>query len=216
MKKLLGMTSALVFAGMAAQASTIQNSAGLDLSEGASVSSDLQVFAEQSNVTVDAGDVTVDYLVGSNLAVGDDFTGLNTNGNGLGLTAGTYDSYMLHYDTAAASTLTDVTVSFDTDIVAIILSNVGGGSLLNLSDAVFGDASAFDTTNGRRAESSDLFTLTASNTLVVDRLIVGAPYTDNIRVLTVAAEDLSAVPVPASMPLLLAGFAGLVALRRKS
>ena len=130
--RLIGFAAlAAVCLATATQASTI------NLSRNATQSSAAVVFEERSTVTVGANRVTVDYLLGSNLSVGDSFKGINTQNNGLSLTAGTYASSLVHFDPLVKGS-TSGTFSFAGDIVALILSNKGTSRLLNDFEYFFG------------------------------------------------------------------------------
>jgi hypothetical protein len=212
--KLMMMAAGVLFAtAMTTQAATFTPSAGLNLSLNQTQSNAIQAFSEKTGVTVGANQITVDFLVGTNLNVGNTKIGLNNvAANAPALTAGTYDSYLLHFDRLTNGSVSNVTFDFGSNIVGLILSNSGSKQLLNLSDSIFGTASAFDLNGSRRAETNDSFTLTNATTLTVS-LLAGANFTDNIRVITAAA--VAPVPLPASLPLLLAGFGGLAAMRRR-
>lgn len=210
MKLLTIAASVLLASAISTQAATITSSAGLDLRADATENAGAQAFAEKSDVAVGAGQVTVDFLVGTNLSVGDTEDGLNNFAGGAMLGAGSYDSYLLHFDPIVTSGVTNFTVDFGVNIVGLILSNSGTQTLLNRTDATFGNAAFFDQTGGRRAESNDSFTL-SSATSVTFNFYAGAGYTDNVRILT----EVAPVPLPASLPLLLAAFGGLGLARRR-
>lgn len=128
--KSAAIATAVIFSTtLAAGATTISPSAGLKLGKNHTESSEIQVFSERSDVSVGAGDVTVDYLVGSNLNVGDTVSGVNTFSSGFALAAGTYDSFLVHFDPdveRSAATQSDTkTVEFGQKIIGIILSNGG-------------------------------------------------------------------------------------------
>ncbi len=210
MKYISMIGAAVMAATTSAQAATLASVDGADLSRNTTQGAAVQGYTEQSGVTVGAGDVTVDFLVGTNINVGDRSGGVSTFSSGPSLGAGTYNSYLLHYDPKGAAS-TDATFDFGETIVAIILSNSGSQRLLNLSDAVFGGVgTTYDSHIGRRTESSDGFELVSATSLYVD-LTTNANHVDNIRVLT----QVAAVPLPASLPLLLAGFGGMALMRRR-
>lgn len=205
--RLIGF-AALVAACLATatQASTI------NLSRNATQSSAAVLFEERSAVAVGANRVTVDYLVGSNLSIGQDFKGINTQNAGLDLTAGTYDVSLMHFDPLVKGS-TSGTFSFAGDIVALILSNKGSKRLLNDSDAVLGLTSTYtyESNTARRAEKGDRFRLIDANTLYFNFGANGS-HIDNVRVITTAV---SAIPLPAGLPLLLAGLGGLAVIRKR-
>lgn len=212
MKKILGASAVAVLASVSAQAATV------DLTQGTTEAATAQLIAEQSGVTVD--DTTVDYVVGTNINVGDTVGGVNQFSSGVTLEAGTYDSYVIHFDPLTKSGSTTETFSFGGEIVALVVSNGAGRGnnadgitpqLLNDTDSVFGmTSSVYETSISRRSESSDTFTLVDAFTLTAN-FATNGHYIDNIRVIT----EVSPVPVPATLPLLLAGFGGLAALRRR-
>lgn len=213
MNRFLFTLVAGVFVSTAAQASAIS------LMQGTTEAATPQVFAEAQNRQVTSGQVDVDYLVGSNLNLGDTVGGVTNFTNSLALEGGVYDSFMVHFDPVGEPSdpvSTSATFGFAGKIVALIVSNgsslmPAASKLLNSSDAVFGaPGGAYETNLGRRSESNDLMQLLDANTLAVSFETRHA-YVDNIRVITQAA----AVPLPASLSLMLAGVAGLSAMRRK-
>lgn len=211
MKMLLSAAAVLAASVVGASAATI-------LTQGSSEAVGAQVFAENT-ATVGAGDVTVDYLVGSNLDAGDSFRGVNQFSGGVSLDAGTYASYLIHYDPLNSNGgSASGSYTFDGDIVAVIVSNGAGrgntadgttDQLLNLSDAVFGNAT-YEQSISRRSEGHDVFELVSANTLAFD-FGTSRGFIDNVRVITAAP-----VPIPASLPLLLAGLGGMAYLRRRA
>lgn len=217
MKKILALAATVAISAFGAQASTF------DFTQGASENRMPQLIAEATGVTVGDGDVTVDYAVGANLMVGDDFSGTSQFSDGVALAGGTYNSYLIHFDPTnnTSRRMKEMTFTFAENIVGIILSNGAGtgnnadgvtDQLLNLSDRIFGLAGAsYEQTISRRSENSDDMTLLTANSLFVN-LATNNGYIDNIRVLTAAP---SVVPVPASLPLLLVGLGGIAALRRR-
>lgn len=215
MKTTLALATLLGFAAVNAQAVTV----GVDLSQGGFESNTAIIHAEGTEVAVGAGEVTVDYAVGTNLSVGDTVSGVNQFQAGVDLAAGLYNSFLIHFDPLTASGSDIQTFDFDTDIVAIIVSNGAGSGnvadgttdqLLNISDLVFGVGDTYEQTISRRSEGNDSITLLSGNSLTVD-LRTSGNFIDNVRVIT----EVAAVPVPASLPLLLAGFGGLAALRKR-
>lgn len=197
------------------------SAAGQDLYRGVTEGTDAVVYSEATGVTVDANsNVTVDFLVGTNLMQGVATSGINTFSSGQTLTAGTYDSHLIHFDPtsgmfAPGSTTVAASGSWDfgATIVGIILSNGGSQSLLNDSDALFGTAARYDDHLGRRSEVRDSITLTSATELAFT-FSTNTTHVDNIRVLTQAAVP--AVPVPASGLLLIAGLGAMGAMRRKA
>ena len=207
-------TSLLVTALWAGTAwsATITPASGVNLSRNATQADDtIQVYAEATEVIVGAGEVFVDYLVGQNLNVGDAFYGVNTASGGPFLTAGTYNSYLIHFDPFVAGSASD-TVNLNETIVGIIVSNqtAGGTGFLNSSNGTFGTAAAYDGHRGRRSETHDNLILLDATTLFVE-LSTSDYHIDNIRVLTVP----SPIPLPASLWLLLTALGGLLWCRRK-
>lgn len=211
MNKMTLAAAALIGSAVSAQAVTVSSAAGQDLTRNVTQANELQIFTEATGVTVGAGDVTVDYLVGTNLNAGDTASGVDLFASGQALTAGTYDSFLVHYDPTGRDALT-ATFDFGATIVAIILSNGSSQTLLEASDAIFGTAAAYDDSIGRRTESGDSFTLVNGTTLSFD-LGTNANHVDNIRVLTQA--DVAPVPVPAAGLMLLTALGGAAALRRR-
>lgn len=200
---------ALIASVASAQASTIL-AAGFDLSRNTTQDAGIQVFSEQTGVVVGADSVTLDYLVGGNLNISDNATGVSTFSSGSFLTAGTYDSFLVHFDPIGAGSVDNIAVDFGSTIVGIIVSNAGTSQLLNLSDVIFGTAATYDDHIGRRAEDNDSFSLTNASTLTFS-LSANANHIDNIRVLT----EVPAVPLPAGGLLLLSALAGTAALKRR-
>ncbi len=218
MKSILSLAAATVLSAGVAQASTINPGDFLvadgttDLSRGTTESAEVQVYAEQFGVTVGAGAVTVDFLAAA-LAPGAATSGVSNFASGSALGAGTYNSFLVHYDPAGAAAITDVVIDFGETIVGLILSNSDGSTLLNVSDAIFGSAGTYDDHLGRRTESADSFSVDGS-VLNLLSLSTNAVHVDNVRVLTQTAA-VAPVPIPASLPLLLAGLGGVAALRRR-
>jgi len=204
--RLIGL-AALAAAVMAtsAQASTI------NLMRNNTQSSAAVLFEEQSGVEVGMGDVMVDYVVGSNLAVGDTVKGVNNQKNPLSLAAGTYDVSLIHFDPLVKGR-SEGSFTFAGSIVALILSNKGSGKLLNLSDGTLGLTSTYtyESNSGRRSEKGDRFTLLDANTLAF-RFNANSTHIDNVRVIT---TPLATMPLPAGMPFLLAGLGGFYVLRK--
>lgn len=203
--------AALVASALSAQAATINPSTGLDLRADATQGSDVKVFSEKTDVTIGEDQVTVDFLVGTNINVGDSKIGLNNFAGGAVLAADTYNSFLLHFDPVNTSRVSNFSVDFGYKIVGLVLSNSGSQRLLNLSDATFGTAAFFDKDGSRRAENNDAFTLTSA-TSVNFNFYAGVGYTDNVRILT----EVVPVPLPATLPLALIGLGGLAMMRRRT
>jgi len=208
--------AAFALSTLAAQATTVTSAdfivadGGTDLSRNTTQNDDVQVFAEQTGVTVTEGEVTVDYLASALTADAETF-GISSLLAGTPLGAGTYDSFLVHFDPDGGGSIADVVIDFGADIVALIVSNTGGGTtLLNTSDAIFGAGGTYDTHLGRRTEDNDSFSISGSELTLIS-LTTNANHIDNIRVLT----EVAAVPLPASLPLMLAGLGGVAALRRR-
>ena len=205
----------LMSAPFLAQAATISPASGLDLRNNAINSNSVQVYSEKSGVEIGSDMVTVDYLVGTNLQAGVSTKGVDTFTTGLSLGAGTYDSFLVHFDPIVTGGDENRVIDFGADIVGLIVSNYSdndGPRLLNLSDSIFGTAAQYENGSARRTERHDRFTLTNATTLTVS-LFADKNLTDNIRVLV--ASDVAPVPIPATLPLLLVGFGGFALLRRK-
>lgn len=173
-----------------------------DVSEGASQNANIQAFSEDINVlTTDA--IDVDYDVTD---AGAALTGFSSGNGGGTLVAGTYNSYLLHFDPTASGTASDAVFTFAGNIVALIV-NV---DFLTATDSVFNsittDFNSGDNVLGRRSENTDTFTFVA-NALTVNLLSTNATNVDHIRVITLA--DAAEVSAPTTMMLILMGFAAL-------
>jgi len=217
------IATVMAFSGMA-QAATVSAAEVLPTSlvRGEVQGPNARLFAEQTGVTVTDGQVTVDYLA-ADLTLGDVYNGVTNFVSGSPLGAGTYDSFLIHFDPVGAASTTG-SFSFAGDIVAIILSNGSGNTdqtspngLLNVSNGVFGvGTTTYESHVGRRAEgaplvnTSDTFSLISATEISFD-LTTNAEHIDNIRVITQVAP----VPLPAGGLLLIAGLGALALQRRR-
>lgn len=196
----------------ASQAVTVDNGliVGNSLEQGATESNEVLLIREKLQVTTMEA-VRVDYLLGANLDVGDTVRGINRATSAQDLEAGLYNSYLLHFDPIASSSVEQLfTLGKNEQIVAIIVSNRGLGRLLNQSDDVFGlDGVTYEDNTARRAENNERITLTSANSIFF-RARANARFTDDVRVIT------QVVPLPAGAALLLTGVLAFGALRRKS
>ncbi|MEQ3711708.1 MAG: hypothetical protein ABNH38_19110 [Tateyamaria sp.] len=220
------MTAIAAVAAMSAmsQASTVSPAEVLptSLELGVTQGPQARLFAEQTGVTVEDADVIVDYLA-LDLTIGLINNGVTDFESGFDLGAGTYDSFLIHFDPIGAGSTTG-SFTFAGDIVAIILSNGTGNTdqdsprgLLNVSNDVFGVATTtYETHVGRRAEGTpsgntgDTFTLISATEISFD-LTTNSTHIDNIRVITKVAP----VPLPGGGLLLVAGLGALALQRRR-
>ena len=209
--RMLAAASVVTLAAAPAFASTVSggSAAGLDLTRNVTQGADAVVYSEATGVTAGSS-VTVDFLVGTNLSVGVATSGIDTFASGQALTAGTYDSHLIHFDPNGRGSVLG-SWDFGATIVAIILSNNGVQTLLNDTDSLFGAAgTTYDDHLGRRTESDASITLISGTSLAFD-LRTNANHVDNTRVLT----EVASVPLTTSA-LLLSGFGAMDVMRRKA
>ncbi|KZY59085.1 hypothetical protein A3752_05710 [Oleiphilus sp. HI0081] len=210
LKRIIAVSS-LLFAASSVNAGLINptgNADGLNFSWSQQESDQLQTFDEQQGVAIAHQQVQVDYLLGSNLFVGDTLRGQQTGKNSPYLSAGSYSSHLIHFDPLGTSSgkETKQLIEFDSDIVAIILN----GKKLNASDNIFGGTGAnYETSTSRKWESNDFLTFTSSQSILVDRATVGRYWIDDARIITQSVSE------PSSIALLGLGLLGLVGIRRK-
>ena len=219
----VALLSAGVVSASSVQALSVSAAEALpaDLTRNAYEGAGASLFKEKSGVTVADGSVTVDYLA-ADLTLGTTYTGVTNFSSGSALGAGTYDSFLIHFDPdiARGNASTSGTFTFAGDVVALILSNGRGNKsktspngLLNVSDATFGDTT-YDTHVGRRAEGNtangDKLAMLSANTIQYS-FTANSNHVDNIRVIT----EVAPVPLPAGAALMLTAIGGLVAFRRK-
>jgi hypothetical protein len=197
---------------MNAQAALISPSGtidGLNLSWSQSESNTLQGFDEAQNILIKSNTIQVDYLMGNNLSLGQQFSGLNHSNSNLYLKEGIYSSHLLHFDPVKkrSGNVKKQRFEFTNNIIAIIL----GGEYLNLSDYVLGNATTqYENSISRRLEANDFLSLESSNTLLVDKVSVGRYWVDDVRIIT------QKVPEPSSWALFGLGLLGLVGARKLS
>lgn len=179
----------------------------LNLNWNQSESNTLQAFNEKQSVSIENSKVRVDYLLGDNLELGQSFTGVNNSHSNLRLARGTYSSHLLHFDPLGSKegNVKNIRFEFSDNIVAVIL----GGEYLSLSDALLGnELTQYDSSNSRRMETNDLFTLESSNTLLVNKVSVGRYWTDDARIIT------QKVPEPNTWAIFGLGLLGLLGARK--
>lgn len=216
------MAACASLVGVAAQAAvvsatgpvTIASAAGLDLRANVTQSPNVQAYNEKTSVTVGAGALDVNYLVGTNgFAVGGSVPG--DPAGTIGLTAGLYDSHLIRFDRDGAGTVGATTITFSDRIVGLSLNN----GPLNASDALFGNAAFYANGDGtRRYESSEGVTLISATTISIAGLGVNDVGIDEMRVFTEAAalRASATVPLPASGLLLPVAVGALVQARRRA
>ena len=177
------------------------NASASDLSNGMTENNIIVGFNERQNVSVNENQLLVDYLKGVNFNIGHNYTGVMTSNSGLTIAAGTYDSHLLHFDPVGSSggvasnangNDTSVSFLFDGIIEAVIV----GTQYLNGSDALLGNALAYNNHIDRRFEPHDLFTFTGQKTLTVNLAKVSSGWIDNIRVVTSNDSRIESVPEP--------------------
>ena len=197
---------------MNAQAALISPSGtidGLNLSWSQNESNTLQAFDEAQNILIKSNTIQVDYLMGNNLSLGQQFSGLNHSNSNLYLKEGIYSSHLLHFDPVKkrSGNVKKQRFEFTNSIIAIIL----GGEYLNLSDYLLGNATTqYENSISRRLEANDFLSLESSNTLLVDKVSVGRYWVDDVRIIT------QKVPEPSSWALFGLGLLGLVGARKLS
>lgn len=182
---------------------------GLNLGWSQNESNTLQAFNENQNILIKANTIQVDYLVGINLSLGQQFTGVTHSYSNLYLQEGIYNSHLLHFDPInnRSGQVKNQRFEFSNNIVAIIL----GGEYLNLSDYLLGNATTqYEDSISRRMETNDFLSLESSNTLLVDKISVGRYWIDDVRIIT------QRVPEPSSWALFGLGLLGLVGARKLS
>jgi hypothetical protein len=200
------LTTFIVIASNNAHASLITSSKSidnLDLRWGQSESKSLQAYNERQDQAVSHSQVQVDYLLNSNLFIGDSIRGKKPRAKqSLTLDSGQYNSHFIHFDPLGTSSgqTTNSRITFTEDIVGIILS----GRYLNQSDNIFGGlGTLYQNSHSRQLESNDFLTFESSRTLLVNRLSVGRYWIDDARVIT------QPIPEPNSLALLILGALGL-------
>tara|TARA_R110002167_G_scaffold31205_8_gene102742 strand:- start:287 stop:883 length:597 start_codon:yes stop_codon:yes gene_type:complete len=182
---------------------------GLNLNWSHNESNSLQTFNEVQNTRIKGNTIQVDYLVGHNLSLGQQFTGVNHSNSRIYLQDGVYSSHLLHFDpiNIHGGKIQNQRFEFIDNIVAIIL----GGEYLNLSDDLLGNTTVqYENSISRRLEANDLLSLESSNTLLIDKLSVGPYWVDDVRVIT------QSVPEPSAWALFCLGLLGLVGARKIS
>ena len=183
-----------------------QNADGLDLRWGKTEANYLQTFNEAQNVYVNNNQINVDYLLGDNLFYGNHLRGGASPSRGQSLLEGDYNSHLIHFDPIGtrSSNVKNTRITFDSDIVAIILN----AKDLRSSDSIFGGLDTQYLRNGASGiERHDFLTFESSRSLLVDRLWVGKYWIDDARIIT------QSVPEPGSIALLGLGIVGLFCAR---
>ena len=207
--------SSLANAGIVSVTGDAQINTGtiaLDLSHGAVESNLIQGFSEDANVVINQA-ITVDFDIAS---VSTSLSGFDTEvgqGGGTGsLAAGTYNSYLLHFDPIGSGSAVNATFTFTGNILALIVSIDNLQATDGIFNSVTTDYNSGDNVNGRRSESTDLFSF-VGNVLTVSILSTNSTNVDHIRVLTVADPVVVDASAPASILFVVLG-AGLLAFRR--
>lgn len=191
--KLLAIVAATVLASGASAATISTSSAGGEviatpafIQEDNPTNTLIQAFNEGSNV-----------FLTSDLAVDNDGT------NGGIIAGGQYvDSHMIFLNTASGSLSKSATFTFSQAILGVMSSQ--NGSNMFASDVLLGGGVDYSVVNGnyndlRGLESNDSYSISADLFSINVNMSVAEPG-DWMRVVTIAA-----VPVPAALPLLLAG-----------
>ncbi len=194
---------------LSVQASPIIPGASENLRWGGKESANIQVIAEAQNKSINANTVLVDYLLNSNLFVGDRFTGVTHSKSGLYLNSGIYSSYLLHFDTPGVSkgSVKNQRFNFNGNIVAIIL----GGEYLKKSDTLLGNSgTVYEQSISRRMEKHDLFTLESEQSLLINSMSIGKYWIDEARIITRNVSE------PSSWALFGMGILGLLGARKLS
>lgn len=209
------VTSTSAFAGISSVTGDgiLSGAVTTDLSHGASENNDIQGFEEDINVTLGTA-ISVDYDISD---ASNSLSGFNTNvggGGGSGsLAAGTYNSYLLHFDPVGAGDIIEASFTFSDNIVAVVASI----DFLQATDSVFNsittDFNSGDNANGRRSEADDLFSF-IGNTITLRMFSTNNANVDHLRVIT-SNESTQVVNSPVAISLFLLGLAGLSARRLK-
>lgn len=210
------VTSTSAFAGISTVTGdgVISGTVVTDLSHGVSENNDIQGFEEDINITLGTA-ISVDYDISD---ASNSLSGFTTNiGNGGGsgsLAAGTYNSYLLHFDPVGSGDIIEASFTFSDNIVAVVASI----DFLQATDSVFNsittDFNSGDNVVGRRSEATDLFSF-IGNTITLRMFSTNNSNVDHLRVIT-SNESTQAVNSPVSISLLLLGLAGLAARRLKA
>jgi len=208
MLKLLLLVTLALPVSIASNAAVINPSGDInnkDFHWGKSESNYLQTYDESQNVSIEGGQIRVDYLFGNNLFVGDTVTGKH-HSKKLTLSEGRYNSHLLHFDPIGTSKgkLVDINITFEEDIVAIILDK----KLLNKSNQIFGNINSdYEKNRSHGLEGHDILSFVSLRNLSIDRLWVGKYWTDDARIIT------RSVPEPGSYVLFGLGIICLIGAR---